>query len=102
MLSSQNLDDWMSKLRETFLDLNLKFAGGESSNEAMVRARGVLDDLEADTCTVVVTHGNLMALLLKSYDDRYGFEDWRELSNPDVFQVGITQSIVTVKRVWEF
>ena len=33
----------------------------------------------------VVTHGNLLALILKWADTTVGFELWSRLSNPDVF-----------------
>src|SRR5690625_2787311 len=37
ILSSISLDDWMDKLQETYMDLDLNFEGGESSKEAMLR-----------------------------------------------------------------
>ena len=35
--------------------------------------------------TIIVTHGNLMSLLLKNYDNSFDFDCWKNLSNPDVF-----------------
>ena len=77
VLSSNNLEDWLVKLEETFIDSHLKYEGGESSIEAMMRVRNVVDGLESVSRTVLVTHGNLMALLLRSFDGRFGFEEWR-------------------------
>jgi broad specificity phosphatase PhoE len=34
----------------------------------------------------VVTHGNLLTLLLRHFDGRSGFETWPALKNPDVFR----------------
>ncbi|WP_371932606.1 histidine phosphatase family protein [Bacillus carboniphilus] len=45
ILSSSNLSDWYEKLKETFEDLELKFAGGESSQEAMNRIVNVIEDV---------------------------------------------------------
>jgi 2,3-bisphosphoglycerate-dependent phosphoglycerate mutase len=36
---------------------------------------------------VVVTHGNLLALLLHAFDGRPGYATWEQLSNPDLFVV---------------
>ncbi len=86
-LSSIDLPDWMEKLKATYEDLELKFEGGESSREAMDRIVTMVEDvLESDEeNTIIVTHGNIMSLLLKHYQDSFGFEDWKNLGNPDVF-----------------
>ena len=102
VLSSDDLKDWLVKLEETFLNLHLKFEGGESSIEAMNRVRNVVDGLEAGSRTVLVTHGNLMALLLSSFDQRFGFKEWKELTNPDVFLIRIMNDEAVVERIWEY
>jgi len=89
VLSVENLPDWMEKLKETFSDLDLKLPGGESSREAMSRGVEVIEELfhRNEDHIVVVTHGNLMSLILKYFDDRIGFEEWRGLSNPDIYEL---------------
>lgn len=103
ILSEQSLDDWMERLRETFTDLSLRFPGGESSATAMARVNEALTDvLSRDAShTVLVTHGCLLTLLLKSRDDSFGFEDWKQLSNPDVFLLTITDEACQITRIWE-
>ena len=67
ILSTTDLPDWYEKLKETFNDAELKFEGGESSLEAMNRIVNVVDDVcksEIEN-TLIVTHGNIMSLLLK-------------------------------------
>ncbi|MEK5067946.1 histidine phosphatase family protein [Sporosarcina sp. FSL K6-1508] len=101
VLSSTEFKDWLIKLEDTFLDLHLKYDGGESSREAMTRVCDVLDELEEGSQTVLVTHGNLMALLLRCYDERFGFEQWQALTNPDVYMLRIKDEDSEVKRVWD-
>ena len=86
-LSSEDLPDWMDKLKATYDDLELKYEGGESSKEAMTRIVSVVEEaFGSDTeNTIIVTHGNIMSLLLKNYQDSFGFEDWKNLRNPDIF-----------------
>lgn len=87
VLSDAPLDDWQTALRETFNDLDRRFAGGETSREAMQRALAVLRECVAHAAplTVITTHGNLLALLLHSFDPQVDFATWQQLRNPDVF-----------------
>ena len=102
-LSSENMPDWYEKLRETFNDENLKFAGGETSKEAKNRAACVISDVESSESRqcIIVTHGNLMSLLLRSFNKSFDFEQWEQLTNPDVFLLSINDSGTEVVRVWE-
>ncbi|GEN83547.1 phosphoglycerate mutase [Sporosarcina luteola] len=100
-LSSHNFDDWLLKLEDSFLDVHLKYEGGESTHEAMERVRKVVDELPDGSKAVLVTHGNLMSLLLRSYDERIGFEEWQALTNPDVYRVHVRDAKTSVERVWK-
>jgi predicted acetyltransferase len=101
VLSSENLSDWLEKLRATFDDFDLKFEGGESSKEAMKRIVSVVEEVlksEAQD-TIIVTHGNLMSLLLNQYNKEFGFDDWRNLRNPDVFLLKLKGDNLTYERL---
>lgn len=97
-LSSTDLPNWLKLLEDTFTDFDLKLSGGESSHEATVRAIGVVK--EAPDNSVLVTHGNLMSLILKHFDDSFGFHEWKLLSNPDVYQITIKPDENMTKRIW--
>jgi 2,3-bisphosphoglycerate-dependent phosphoglycerate mutase len=99
VLAGGELPDWRAKLEQTFADLDLALPGGESSRTAMARAAAAVDAVLATgaRCAVIVTHGNLMALLLKRFDDRIGFAHWAALTNPDVFVIESNR----VERIWQ-
>ncbi|MFA9559270.1 histidine phosphatase family protein [Evansella sp. AB-rgal1] len=103
ILSTEDLDDWLEKLERTFENMNIKYVGGESSEEALSRVVSVIDDIvqSEDESTVIVTHGNLMALLLYYFDHKFGFEQWKRLSNPDVFLLTLDKKGVNVERIWK-
>jgi 2,3-bisphosphoglycerate-dependent phosphoglycerate mutase len=103
ILSTKDLPDWYENLKATFLDLELKFEGGESSREAMNRIVPVVEEvLKSGTKnTVLVSHGNIISLLLKKYDNDFDFECWEKLSNPDVFQMTWTENKVILERIWD-
>ena len=102
-LSAEPIDNWQEIVRDSFDDLDLRAPGGESAREVLIRAWAALHDiLAADhSLPLVVTHGNLMALVLHSLDPTFGYEGWSSLTNPDVFilhragsgQIGFT-------RIW--
>lgn len=104
VLSAEPLPDWMERLKASFDDLDAKWPGGESSREAMARGYGVIRECwsRPETNTVVVTHGNLMALILKACHDRYGYEDWSSLTNPDVYELvkADGEGEIMIRRVW--
>lgn len=101
VLSSKSLPDWREKLKNTFDDPSLKLEGGESSEEAAHRIVGVVEDIsssDVDT-TVMVTHGNLMSLLLNHYEKQFGFEEGIQLTNPDIYLLRLDSNDVTLKRI---
>ncbi|MFG6114926.1 histidine phosphatase family protein [Halobacillus sp. MO56] len=104
ILSKEPLDDFMDYLEKTFKDLDFKMPGGESSNEAKTRVQQLLQEIEQDEehdAVALVTHGNLLALLLQTFDVEIGFEHWKAISNPDVFLVQKQGGDYTIERIWE-
>lgn len=95
--------DWLEKLEATFHDLDLKFEGGESGHEAMKRVVSVVEEIfNSDARTsIIVSHGNLLSLLLKNFNSSFGFEEWKNLSNPDVFLLCLDGAETTIERLWE-
>lgn len=86
VLSVGNMLDWREHLCRSFDEMDYCLDGGESSRTAQERGMSVVRDALVSTrrCALV-THGNMLALLLKWADATVGFELWSELSNPDVF-----------------
>ncbi|MBD0383301.1 histidine phosphatase family protein [Paenibacillus sedimenti] len=103
VLFSENHADWRDRLRKTYEDLDLCYEGGESSNMAMNRAVSVvLEALNSGKKNIViVSHGNLISLLLKHFDNRIGFEEWEAMSNPDLFHLTFTaEDKPNIHRIW--
>lgn len=102
VLSTESLADWFEKLRKTFDNPDLKFEGGESNEEAKNRIMEVVDDVFKSEFenTIIVTHGNLMALLLNHYNKEFGFNQWANLSNPDIYLLNSDSKGVTFERIW--
>lgn len=83
VLSPVNVPLWQQALKASFALPNLKLPGGESGLQAKARAEAAVEEHRDDLgLTVVVTHGNLMALLLG-----LEYDGWAGLRNPDVWLI---------------
>ena len=102
ILSGRNEPAWREMLRRTYDDLDMCYEGGESSRTAMHRAVRVVEEIQQNSSqnAVIVSHGNLISLLLKHYDNRIGFREWEGLSNPDVYRLSFLEDAPGIQRIW--
>ncbi|MGK9170314.1 histidine phosphatase family protein [Inquilinus limosus] len=100
VLTAEPAEDWRDRLRLSFEDPALAWPGGESGAAATRRGVAALAEAAAgaEGAVAIVTHGNLLALLLQSFDGRDGFAAWAALSNPDVFHIDPAGG---VRRFWK-
>jgi 2,3-bisphosphoglycerate-dependent phosphoglycerate mutase len=100
VLSPVPFDNWRECLAETFVNLDLSFEGGESSRTAMMRGVAVVDQAmhQATTSVVIVTHGNLMALIMKHFNKQIGYAEWENLRNPDIYCLQFGSEGACIKR----
>ena len=102
-LASEPIANWKELLRRSFSEPELRGTGGESASEALARAWASLDEILAagHRLPVVVSHGNLISLLLHSIDRSFGYEGWAGLSNPDVYLLEKSPSgDLGFRRMW--
>lgn len=102
VLSARALPDWREHLQRSFDDLDYRLADGESSRTAQARGlSAVRAALASGKRCVMVTHGNLLALILRSFDPLAGFELWSKLSNPDAFLLQVNdEGPASFSRIW--
>ena len=103
VLSTEPLANWEEFVRRSFDDPDLCGPGGESAAHVLRRAQAALDEIldRGHRLPLLVTHGNLMALLLHSLDATFGFQGWQSLTNPDVYLViRRTDGGGKFERVW--
>ena len=103
-LSARPVANWREIIRDSFADPDLRGPGGESAREVSRRAWDSFTDLLARGCQMpaVVTHGNLMSLVLHSLDAGFGYEGWAALSNPDVYLLENAEpERFSFRRIWD-
>ena len=103
VLCEQELPDWKEKLYQSFLNHDVKLPGGESSKEASQRGVAVIKEIfdSVNTNTIIVTHGNLLTLILNNFDELYGYDTWSKLTNPDVYRLTYNEVYIDIQRVWK-
>ncbi|MBM7565513.1 histidine phosphatase family protein [Paenibacillus sacheonensis] len=103
VLSSEGMADWMDKLKASFEDIDLNLPGGESSAEAADRGVEVIREIAESSANpiVVVTHGNLLSLIINHFKKEFGFNEWKGMTNPDVFELLMEKDKFQISRIWK-
>lgn len=89
ILSFDVIPDWKSHLEKTFLDFDYKLEMAESSNDALKRIFTFVKSLENDKNHLIVSHGNLLSLLINKYDKKFGFMESLKMENSDLFKLDL-------------
>jgi 2,3-bisphosphoglycerate-dependent phosphoglycerate mutase len=89
VLAGRDLPDWLDHIRRSFDEPDLCAPGGESLNQVQSRALAALATISAlgHGLALAASHGNLIASVLRAADPGFGFEGWRSLGNPDLFDL---------------
>ena len=101
-LSTGPLDDFRGSVEATWRDFDLTYEGGESSAAAQSRVsrtiRGIAESVGSRN-VVIATHGNALALFLRTLDASVDFAFWARMSMPDVYAVDV-RDVWSYRRVW--
>ncbi|WP_442594733.1 histidine phosphatase family protein [Neobacillus sp. D3-1R] len=102
VLSGVPLADWMDKLKQSFQDFDLVFEGGESQSSGMKRAISILEEVlsSKDDHIILVSHGNLTTLLIRYFNENFGYDELMGMSNPDVFEFVVSDEKTLLRRIW--
>lgn len=101
-LASEPLPDWREHIRRSWEDLDYRAPGGETGREVQLRVRQVLDETATTEHrrVLLVSHGNLLGLLMKTIDASFDHVRWEALTNPDVFRVRPGHPSRALERLW--
>lgn len=91
-------------VRLAMVDRQLRHEGGETGLEVTARGwpaiLGALDG--ANAVTVLVSHGQMSSHLLREIDGTSGYDLWRAMTTPDVFEIWRDDiGALHARRIWE-
>jgi 2,3-bisphosphoglycerate-dependent phosphoglycerate mutase len=86
-ISREPVSNWREAVQRAFVDPEHSLPGGESATEVLSRALAAISAVLAagHRLPVVVSHGQLLSLVLNSIDAGFGYQEWESLENPDIF-----------------
>lgn len=85
-LSPEPIAEWREVVRRSFSELDFAVPGGESGRAVLARAWAALEEVlgAGHSLPAVVSHGQLISLVLSRIDPGFGYDGWQSLANPDV------------------
>ena len=103
-LSGKTVEDFNSAITKVWENPNFSWEGGESNHTAQKRGvHAMLKVLKKyeNKNIAVGTHGNIMVLMMNYFDEKYGFNFWKELDMPDVYKLTFDHlNLKNVNRIW--
>jgi 2,3-bisphosphoglycerate-dependent phosphoglycerate mutase len=104
-LSAETAAAFEAAVAASWRDPGRPAGGGESNDAAQGRGiaivRRVLAAHPGETA-VISTHGSLLALILYGLDPAFGYDFWRSLTFPDVYELTFKAGALTdVRRAWD-
>jgi 2,3-bisphosphoglycerate-dependent phosphoglycerate mutase len=98
-------DDFPGTIRTAWENPAVAPEGGESNLAAQARGLAVLRMIlarHAGQHVVVATHGNLLALILNALDSSFGYDFWRAMTFPDIYELQFEAEVLArVDRIYE-
>jgi 2,3-bisphosphoglycerate-dependent phosphoglycerate mutase len=95
----------LDAIEKSFEDIDYCLIGGESTREAQDRAIPIIKRLltEYEGKKIAIgTHGNIMTIIMKYFDNNYGNEFWKQTTKPDIYQLEFEgNKLNTVERIWK-
>jgi 2,3-bisphosphoglycerate-dependent phosphoglycerate mutase len=96
------VDDFRAAVAATWRDFALVHPGGESSAAAQARVAAAIHGIAAasDAPVAIASHGNALALFLRTLDASVDYAFWSRMTVPDVFAVDRSARPWAFQRLW--
>ena len=86
-------------IKKMWEDENYKVENGDSQIDKFNNMKNFLEKMfsnSGDEDVIIVTHGNLLGIILKFYFKRnFNFNDWKVMSMPDLYELSIDNNSIT-------
>jgi 2,3-bisphosphoglycerate-dependent phosphoglycerate mutase len=103
-LGNRTNEDFFKAVEATWRDSSFAHPEGESNTAAQQRGLAVLRRMQKQHMTehiVLSTHGNLMTLIMQSFDPSVDFAFWKSLTMPDIYTLSFNPVGETVmSKLW--
>ncbi|MBI9015610.1 MAG: histidine phosphatase family protein [Clostridiales bacterium] len=97
-------NDFIEAVKKSYENFDFSISGGESIRDVHERAIPVIEMIiknHKGKNIVIGTHGNLMTMIMKYYDDSYGYSFWEKTSMPDIYVLTFNENkLIRINRKW--
>lgn len=104
-LGNSLTEDFYTAVEQTWQSPSFSYPEGESNSTAQKRGKAIIHRLQKQHVAehiVLSTHGNLMALILQSFDPTIDFAFWKSLTMPDIYALSLDQAgMIGMHRLWQ-
>lgn len=104
-LADGAMENFQEALQRVWQEPSFAWAGGESNRQAMIRAVQSLQSIifsHPHDSIVIGTHGNILVLMMQSFDSQYDYAFWQKLSMPDIYRLSFRElTLLEVERLWQ-
>ncbi|PFG14915.1 histidine phosphatase family protein [Bacillus sp. es.036] len=104
-LAGKSVENFQEAIETVWLNESYAHPGGESNEKARNRGIDALKDVlktYEGKSIVIGTHGNMLALIMSHFDQKYDVTFWRNLDMPDVYCLTFEEeTLMNVERIWE-
>lgn len=98
-------DELQKAIETSFTDPDFCLPEGETTRQARERAIPVIKQLLADHAgrkIAIGTHGNIMTIILQTFDEKYGYGFFVQTSKPDIYKAEFEGfELKNVARLWQ-
>jgi 2,3-bisphosphoglycerate-dependent phosphoglycerate mutase len=98
-------DELLKGIEKSFVDIDYCLAEGETTRQAQDRSiptfKHILSEYKGKKIAIG-THGNILTIILKYFDDSYGYDFWKSTSKPDIYRLEFDENeLIYVERHWK-
>lgn len=105
VLSEEPVEDFELSVKKLWENPSFSFNGGESNTQAAKRGiSGIMDiiDKHLGRKIAVGIHGNIMAIIMNYFNEKYDYYFWKGLSMPDIYKLSFhNHELIEIKRIWK-
>ena len=102
-ISTKPINDIQEVRKKMWDDLNFRLDDGETSKEVQDRGMNVVNNvmhqLRDGQIGMIVSHGNFLALIINYFDNKFVYENWLNMSMPDIFKLIIDEDKVKIEHI---
>ena len=90
-IATEPVDDIVAVRMQMYADMKYRHSGGETGVEVQTRGMNIInkiiEEINDGESVLVASHGNFIGHVIKFFQPSFGYDDWKNMSMPDLFRI---------------